>query len=248
MTARCMVTSKSVCWRQRRLLSTQFAPLPWKGWVYLSRFSYIITFSIFRWSFRVEFNPWCCISLHSTTLWRCYLAELELELKVFTFIAGIRCLTGLGADGHEVRVLNWEELTSAAMWMPMPSFQRSRYSVVPLMASFLSISWGDLSLERLRATLQWQWHKQHYHHTVTFALPGHMLLLIQIGMNLGTGDSLFFKALFFFFVDFCLQQIFAVRSLTLSSLYGRGNCCVTLAASHQREETSQHSPFSREPP
>lgn len=51
-------------------------------------------------------------------------------------------MTELTDDGHGSQMLNREELTPAAMWMPLLSFQHSCYCVVPLMASILSISLG----------------------------------------------------------------------------------------------------------
>lgn len=169
MTARCTVTSKSLCLRQRPWLNTQCAPLPWRGYVY-QRFTFCLP----------------CFAIVNTS---CDI----LEIRSITLIEGIRCLTGFTADGYEGQMLNWEELAPVAMWIPLPSFQHSCYTVVPLMASILSIS---------RVISHWKGSKQRCGDSCTntalsshcHTLHWHMLLLIQIGMSLGAGDSLFFIA------------------------------------------------------
>lgn len=89
---------------------------------------------------------------------------------------------------------------------------------------------------------------QHYHHTVTLALHGHKLLLIQIGMNLGAGDSLFFIALSLSFFGFLSStNLCFLRCFTLSSLRGGRNRDVTAAASQKKRETSSRSLSSPEP-
>lgn len=68
--------------------------------------------------------------------------KVWIKIRNSTLIEGIRYLTGFTADGYKGNMLNWEELTPVAIWMHLPSFQLSCYSVLPLMAFSLSISMG----------------------------------------------------------------------------------------------------------
>ncbi len=108
--------------------------------------------------------------------------------------------------------------------MALPSFQHACYSVVPLMASILSISRGSLIGRAQSDAAVTVAQTQHYHHTVTFALHGHTLLLIQICTNLGAGDSLFFIALFLSFFGFlsstnlCFTSLYFVISVQRKKL------------------------------
>lgn len=163
---------------------------------------------------------------------RVYLLPGKVRSKIrrCTLTNRIRNIKQLNADGRESQMLTRRELTRVAVWAPLPSSQRSCYSVVPPMAVILSISPGVLFLERLRAMPEWQWHK----HSIIITLShlfsmGTRCCLFKSAWIWELVTASFFIALFHSFFGFLSSTNLCFAPL--SSLYRGRNCCVTAADS-----------------